>query len=184
MQSYQQQAKTRLIASCIAILVIAGTVFFIDNLKNQSNSSTTSTVAAANDDSSAGTSTNDNTTNSNSTAPSTNNGSTPGNSSSTSSTTYTDGSYSAESEYSVPHGFEDIKVTVTLKNGVVTAASIQNSEGDPESARFQENFASAYKQYVVGKNLSDINLSFVAGASDTSEGFNEALQKITTQAEA
>lgn len=97
-------------------------------------------------------------------------------------TAYKDGTYTAKSEYYVPHGYETIQVTLTLKGDVVTASSIVNSESNPESASFQEDFAGAYKSYVVGKNIDSINLSYVAGASDTTDGFNEALAKIQAEA--
>ena len=97
---------------------------------------------------------------------------------------YKDGTYTASSSYYVPHGTETIDVTLTVQNGVVTNSSILNSESDRESARFQEDFTASYKSSVVGKSLSDIKLSFIAGASDTTDGFNEAVAKIQTQAQA
>lgn len=106
------------------------------------------------------------------------------NSSSSAGTSFKDGSYSASSTYYVPHGSESIKVTLTVKNNVVTDSKIENSEDDPESAQYQEEFASEYKSDVVGKNLGSVNLSFIAGASDTTEGFNQAVQDIANQAKA
>ena len=102
---------------------------------------------------------------------------------STSSAAYRDGTYTASSDYSVPRSFENIKVTLTVSNNVVTDSQIVNSEGDHESAEWQDRFAAAYKSQVVGKKLSEVQLSHVAGASDTAEGFNEALDKIKTQAQ-
>lgn len=100
----------------------------------------------------------------------------------TSSSSYADGTYTASSSYYVPHGVETIKVTLTVSGGVVTDSSIVNSEGDRESARYQEEFTSAYKSQVVGKSLGSIHLSYVAGASDTTQGFNDALDAIISQA--
>lgn len=97
---------------------------------------------------------------------------------------YKDGTYTASSDYFVPDGDESIKVTLTVKGGVVTDSQIANSESDPESASYQEDFASSYKGYVVGKKLNTIQLSYVAGASDTTQGFNNALTKIESQAQA
>jgi uncharacterized protein with FMN-binding domain len=105
-------------------------------------------------------------------------------SSTSTSASYKDGTYTAHAEYYVPHGSEDISVTLTLKDGVVTASNIKNSESDPESAQFQEDFASSYKSYVVGKNINGLNISFIAGASETSQGFNDALRQIANQAKA
>jgi len=97
---------------------------------------------------------------------------------------YKDGTYSASTTYYVPHGSESIKVTLTVKSGVVINSGITNSESDPESARFQEDFANEYQSYVVGKNIADIKLSYVAGASDTTDGFNQAVHNIANQAKA
>jgi uncharacterized protein with FMN-binding domain len=97
---------------------------------------------------------------------------------------YKDGTYSATSEYYVPHGSETIKVTLTVKDGNVTDSSVDNSEYDRESALFQEQFASEYKSSVVDKPISSLQLNYVAGASDTTQGFNDALQQIKTEARA
>lgn len=97
---------------------------------------------------------------------------------------YKDGTYSAGSDYYVPNGSESIKVTLTLKGGVVTGSQVQNSENDRESVFYQEEFASQYKSYVVGKNIAHIHLSYVAGASDTNQAFNDALDQIKSQAQA
>jgi uncharacterized protein with FMN-binding domain len=96
---------------------------------------------------------------------------------------YKDGTYVATSDYYVPHGSEEIQVNITLKNGVITGTSIENSEYDGESAQYQEGFASEYKTYVIGKKISGLGLSYVSGASDTTQGFNDALSKIRTEAE-
>jgi len=97
---------------------------------------------------------------------------------------YKDGTYTARANYFVPHGYESISVTLSVKNGVVADSSIQNSESDPESARFQEDFASQYKSYVVGKNIADLHVPYLAGASDTAQGFDNAVLKIQNQAQA
>lgn len=101
----------------------------------------------------------------------------------TSTVSYTDGTYTASSDYNVPRSFENIKVTLTVADNVVTDSQIVNSEGDRESAEWQDKFTSVYKSQVVGKKLSDINLSYVAGASDTAGGFNDALEQIKDQAQ-
>ena len=101
-----------------------------------------------------------------------------------SSSGYKDGTYTASSNYFVPHGSESIKVTLTVQGGIVTDSKVTNSESDPESASYQEDFASSYKSHVIGKKLNAIQLSYVAGASDTTQGFNDALSKIESQAQA
>lgn len=94
-----------------------------------------------------------------------------------------DGSYQATSSYFVPNGSEDIKVNLTLKNGVVNDVAVINSENDFTSASYQEDFVSAYKNFVVGKKITDLQLNIISGASDTTRGFNDALSQIAAQAQ-
>jgi hypothetical protein len=145
--TYERQSKTKLIATILTIVVVAGLVLVIDNLKSKNTSTAQVSTAPA--------------------------------ATSTQSTETT-----PSSDYFVPHGNESIKVSLTLKDGVVTSSNVQNSEGDPDSARFQEDFASSYKSFVVGKKISDVRLGAIAGASDTAQGFNDALEQITSQAQA
>ncbi|HKU18821.1 MAG TPA: hypothetical protein VJP80_06135 [Candidatus Saccharimonadales bacterium] len=105
-------------------------------------------------------------------------------SSATSTSGYKDGTYTAAGSYDSPAGIEDIKVTVTLQAGVVTATSAQNEANDRQSQQFQADFISSYKQYVVGRNISSLQLTNVAGASLTSQGFNDAIDQIKSQAKA
>jgi uncharacterized protein with FMN-binding domain len=166
--TYERQSKTKLIATILTIVVVAGLVLVIDNLKSKNTSTAqVSTAPAATSTQSTETTPSDSST-----------------SSSSSSSTFKDGTYTASSDYFVPHGNESIKVSLTLKDGVVTSSNVQNSEGDPDSARFQEDFASSYKSFVVGKKISDVRLGAIAGASDTAQGFNDALEQITSQAQA
>jgi uncharacterized protein with FMN-binding domain len=97
---------------------------------------------------------------------------------------YRDGTFSATSSYYVPHSNETINVSLTLQNGVISNAAIINSEGDDQSARYQQDFATVYKSYVVGKKISDLQIGVIAGASDTSQGFNDALSQIASKAKA
>ena len=97
---------------------------------------------------------------------------------------YKDGTYTSMNQYYVPHGYESIKVTLTVKSGIITDSTIFNSENNRESQIFQEDFVSVYKSYVVGKNIDGLNLSVVAGASDTTSGFNNAVTAIQDQARA
>ncbi len=97
---------------------------------------------------------------------------------------YKDGTYTASNDYYVPHGSESIEVRLTIKDGTVTDSQLINSETNPESARFQERFTASYKTYVVGKKAADIHVPYIAGASDTTDGFNNALSQIIAQAQA
>lgn len=102
----------------------------------------------------------------------------------TKATTLTDGTYSASSSFSTPGGADAIKLSLTIKDGVVTNATATTVTDDNTSRSYDDRFLDAYKEVVVGKKVSDLNLSRVAGASLTTQGFNDALQKIETEAEA
>jgi uncharacterized protein with FMN-binding domain len=183
LETYHKQAKRKLAATVISLVVIAGVVVYVDHTKALQTTpiaSTTQTGQSAATPSSSSSSSGSNSTNSSDSTSTTGSGSS---SSSTPASGYKDGSYSVSSDYYVPHGYESITVNLTLQNGKITGASIQNSEGDPESARFQEDFASAYKSYVVGKSISGLQLGVVSGASDTTQGFNDALSQIATKAQ-
>lgn len=170
---YEQHARTKLIAIVVSIIVIAGVIMLADHLKSKTPA--LATTSGQTSQPTAQTNTTSTTNMPTATPPSTS----PGTGSS-----YSDGSYSATSDYYVPHGDEEIRVNLTLQNGVVTAASIQNSESNRDSAMFQEDFASEYKQFVIGKKISSLNLSNIAGASDTTQAFNEAVSQIASKAQA
>ena len=99
-----------------------------------------------------------------------------------STTTYKNGSYSAEGKYVSPGGQEGVSVTVTLKDGIVTDSTVETTPASPDSKEYQSDFKSGYKSQVIGKSLESIQLSRVSGSSLTSQGFNEALDTIKSQA--
>ena len=166
LQQYEQKSRAKLAATILTVLVVASAVVFADHLKAQQLNSTgthassgqTSSQTTPASQQSSGTAT-----------------STSGNK---------DGSYSARSSYYVPHGSESIGVDLTLENGVIPAVSINNSENNFDSAQYQQEFASVYKSYVVGKKISSLQIGNIAGASDTTQGFNDALRQIATKAQA
>lgn len=172
LETYERHAKLKLITTVVTILVIAGVVVFADHLKAQSSVGITASLTNQ-----SATSTTPSTTSASSTSTASTNATT------TNSSGYKDGTYTATSDYFVPPGQESIKVNLTLSSGTITSVSIQNSEGDRDSALFQENFASQYKQYVVGKKISSLRLGVIAGASDTTQGFADALSQIAAKAQ-
>lgn len=95
---------------------------------------------------------------------------------------YKDGTYSAEGVYTTHVGEKHIKVTVTLKNDIITDSTVLNEADDPTSVRFQDSFIGGYKEFVTGKNISSVHLSKIARSSLTPEGFNKALKLIEEQA--
>jgi uncharacterized protein with FMN-binding domain len=103
---------------------------------------------------------------------------------SASSSVYKDGTYSATGSYMSPGGPDQVGVTLTLKDDLITDITVTPEPGDNESARYQNKFASGYKPLVIGKDISTVHLSKVSGSSLTSKGFNDALAQIETQAKA
>jgi len=103
---------------------------------------------------------------------------------STSAASFKDGRYSATGTYDSPGGLESLGVTLTLKSGVVTAISATSGANDPNAEQYQNDFIASYKNLVIGKKITDINLSRVSGSSLTSQGFNNAIQKIESEARA
>ena len=95
---------------------------------------------------------------------------------------YKDGTYSATGSYMSPGGEDQLGVSVTLKDDIITSASVTNMANDGRSQRYQDMFISGYKQYVIGKNIADVSLSKVSGSSITPGGFNDALAQIKSQA--
>ncbi len=97
---------------------------------------------------------------------------------------YKDGVYSVVGNYSSPAGAEQIDVNLTLKDGVVTAAEVTPQATVPLSQRFQGQFVSGYKAYVIGKKIDEISITKVSGSSLTPKGFADALAKIKAKAKA
>jgi len=173
LSTYEQRSRAKLAVTIVTILVIAGVVLLADRFKNNKSTDPSEVVAQT------GTS-----TPATSTPSTTDNDSTASSDASTASGRYKDGTYSASDSYFVPHGQENIAVNLTLKGGAITDVSIQNSESDFDSAQYQEEFAAQYKSQVVGQKISGLQLSNIAGASDTTQAFNDALQQIASKAQA
>ncbi len=102
----------------------------------------------------------------------------------TTNSAYKDGTYSASGSYMSPGGEDSVQVTLTLKNDDITSINTTASAGDGTSRRYQSSFLSGYKQYVIGKNIADINLTSISGSSLTPIGFDEALTQIKAEAKA
>lgn len=98
--------------------------------------------------------------------------------------TYTDGSYTADGSYQTPETVEEISVTITLADGVVTEVEVEGDPQAPETERYQGEFIDGIADEVVGKAIDELNVSRVAGSSLTSGGFNDAVEAIKEQAAA
>lgn len=95
---------------------------------------------------------------------------------------YTDGSYTASADYTSPGGTETVEVTVTLEGGVITAVEAVGDGDNPNSKRYQGEFADGIADVVVGKSIDEISVDKVAGSSLTSAGFNDAIEEIKADA--
>lgn len=96
--------------------------------------------------------------------------------------TYADGTYTAEGSYQTPETVEEISVTLTLADGVVTDVEVTGDPKAPESKQYQGQFIAGIADEVDGKALDELNVSRVAGSSLTSGGFNKAVESIKEQA--
>jgi len=96
---------------------------------------------------------------------------------------YKDGTYSADGNYVSPNGTETVGVQLTLAAGKVTDVQITQHPSNPNTRKFQGEFAGGIAAQVVGKNLDELNVSKVAGSSLTSGGFNQAVGKIKSEAQ-
>lgn len=97
---------------------------------------------------------------------------------------YKNGTYSATASYMSPGGQDQVAVTLTLINDIITDVSVTPTANDSTSRKYQGRFVSGYKQYVVGQNISTVKLTIVSGSSLTPIGFNSALELIKAQAKA
>ena len=95
---------------------------------------------------------------------------------------YKDGTYSADGNYVSPNGTETVGVELTLASGTVTDVQITQHPSNPNTRKFQGEFAGGIAGQVVGRNIDELNVSKVAGSSLTSGGFNQAVEQIKSEA--
>ena len=96
---------------------------------------------------------------------------------------YKDGTYSADGTYVSPNGTETVGVELTLASGTVTAVNITQHPSNPNTRKFQGEFAGGIAAQIVGKSIDELNVSKVAGSSLTSGGFNKAVESIKAEAQ-
>jgi hypothetical protein len=97
---------------------------------------------------------------------------------------YKDGTYSADGQYVSPAGEEQVGVTLTIANDVVTSATFEGKAENPGSVIMQGKFAEGFEGQVVGKPIDQISLGVVNGSSLTPKGFMDAVEKIKLEARA
>jgi uncharacterized protein with FMN-binding domain len=93
---------------------------------------------------------------------------------------YRDGGYEARGRYGgLP---SNIDVALTLRDDRITDVQVTANATDPTSLDYQERFADAVPDVVVGRPIDEVRVSRLAGSSGTPDGFNEAIEKIKDQA--
>ena len=73
---------------------------------------------------------------------------------------------------------ESISVSLTVTNSIISELSVINSMNAGKSRSYQLSFESEIQPLVVGKDIKTLNLSRVAGASNTTDAFMQAIDKI------
>ena len=96
---------------------------------------------------------------------------------------YQNGEYTATGSYIPPSNTkEEVTVSLTLADGVVTGLEVSTSGNHPTSKRYQAEFTGGVQQEVVGKPLDEVKVDKIASSSLTSSGFNKALDEIKSEA--
>jgi uncharacterized protein with FMN-binding domain len=102
-------------------------------------------------------------------------------SSETSDAEYEDGTYTAKGYYGGAPSY--MTFTVTLEDGQISDVSSElMPENNDTSRGYQERFAAALPDEVVGKRVDEVEVGKLAGSSSCGEGFNDALATIREQA--
>ena len=92
---------------------------------------------------------------------------------------YTDGEYTVEGVYG---GSKSIIVKATLADDKIKHVEVTPNTTISMSLKLQKSFAQAVPDVVVGKPIDEIHLDKLAGSSRTTQGFNDALEKIKAKA--
>ncbi len=74
--------------------------------------------------------------------------------------------------YQTPDGSASIGFSVTMKDGIIIAAS-STTQARGTSAYYQDSFAQSVAKSVVGKKASTLSLSAIGGASLTTNAFTQ-----------
>lgn len=166
------QQRTKIIGIIIIVLLVVASTAGVVALQDQPSTTTvsrpTSTSTSTTTESPVDTSTQSTTSTTN--TPDT-------------STGYKDGTYSAVGGFDTPDGYEEIGVKLTIASGLISAVAIDDSSiYIRESFEYTERFIGSIDNAVIGKSIDSLSLRRVAGASLTTNGFNNALDTIKADA--
>ena len=95
----------------------------------------------------------------------------------------TDGTYSVTGNYG-EHAASTMEVSLTLGDGTINDVTVTPTNTSAISQRYSKAFVKQIEDVIVGKELKDLKLDTVAGASWTTEAFNTALVNIRGDASA
>ena len=95
---------------------------------------------------------------------------------------YKNGTFSTTGSYNSPGGQDQFGLSITIKNNIVSSATFTPMAMSGSSSRYQMMFNQGFQSQVVGKNIDQVSVGVVNGASLTSMAFMNALQKIKSQA--
>jgi uncharacterized protein with FMN-binding domain len=91
-------------------------------------------------------------------------------------THYKDGTYTETGEYA--KGKNSIIIALDLKDDTITTVAVTPMATNKTSLGLQKRFAVAIAEEVVGRSINDVHLDKLAGSSLTTQGFNDAIEKI------
>jgi uncharacterized protein with FMN-binding domain len=97
---------------------------------------------------------------------------------------FKDGTYSSLGRYTSPGGPSAVEVKLTLKDNSVSAITVTPKAENPTAISYESRFASGVGGLVIGKKLTELNVTKVSGSSLTSMGFDKAISAIEAQAKA
>lgn len=100
---------------------------------------------------------------------------------------YADGTFSASEAYGpVDDLIEDdsLDVSLTLSDGAITDVKVTGHAATGTSKKHIQDFVDAISEAVVGRSIEDAHVQALAGASKTSNAFNDAVDTIAQQSRA
>jgi uncharacterized protein with FMN-binding domain len=97
---------------------------------------------------------------------------------------FKDGTYTATGDYDSPGGASAVEVTITLKSGTVSDVKVVPKAENPTAQQYESQFSSGIAGKIVGKKITELNVTTVSGSSLTSQGFDKAISDIESQAKA
>jgi hypothetical protein len=92
---------------------------------------------------------------------------------------YIDGEYTVEGIYG---GSKSIIVKLQLDDDTITQVDVTPNTTIKMSLGLQKRFAEAVPEVVVGQPIDAVHLDKLTGSSKTTQGFNDALEKIKAKA--